>query len=971
MLSIAQVGEYSVCTLNIHDNKKNYSKPKVKIVLVIDNSGSMDHLTKDATNTIGKSLFSLDKNRIDMQPGIILLFSEKSDIISENIRSADDLDKIRYPFQGQTNITGAIEKTIEKIVSVKDPSVHFLVAFLSDGQHNCGPILNSNSIKKMREQLNKNEIKLSIIVVGISNSDTSLGMQIKSGLETVPMNSLESIYYAKDVRAMNNILSELNRGCIESLSNGLSLDLRVNGCLFFDTMKNKMSTFMFGEKTIFITKGEKNHVPEVFVNEIKVETRIERLTPNHISAIIDSVVPRLSQRRIASGIQSIQLEISELEKFIKTAEDIFTNLRKKELEQDSQSVENIGKIKMTPGERVRMIKTVRQAQVMFQEERNRLKELLVSIENDSSKQAQFLIGMNKKYSTKAVIRADTINITVNDVIEEIKKFVLELIDALKKDNRGHESKTSILSLNNAFEQLEEWVTVLEDDIDYQDIYSVLVAFGIFGYSVKFQQNNAVQMDPFQTNCLAIEPCPIDTNNVLLANQMRKKIESHSRIPITDCLILVDPTCPNASLLVMRKSSIYQYNCSITLCRDLYMYHPKMTFSMHAHSLLKCVDEYCNNRSTVYLDLAVRILYSIRKYWSNYAVEGENVELFKHWYIEWNTITQAERDKCNHPVQPLLMLGAYDFKQLGINYEEKQVTPPLVNLLNEVMARTMKMILVNTCAKRGMEAHETKKLAVKIMQELFNITPENSPKPDPDIMVQEPTMESIRESCEGWTETGDEVKVLGQIGINDDIITFVNKILLPYVRTYHLGMIMQEYMKDLNLSWDHICERIEDIGSIPEDLLDYMSKKMEQISNMSVTDYLGIGEDRRKAKQVSECILLQSVLHHDSGSRIDIDEKDVFDSNTLKDLIIDLRIEHYMEASKVKRQKWLAVIGDVTYAEALSCDEFRFAEMIGRHTHGHNGSVFWSLIRATKNDARKREIFQNKSCSSVATCFNKI
>src|SRR3990172_1135701 len=204
-----------------------------------------------------------------------------------------------------------------------------------------------------------------------------------------------------------------------------------------------------------------------------------------------------------------------------------------------------------------------------------------------------------------------------------------------------------------------------------------------------------------------------------------------------------------------------------------------------------------------------------------------------------------------------MLGAYDFKQLGINYEEKQVTPPLVNLLNEIMARTMKMILVNTCAKRGMEAHETKKLAVKIMQELFNITPENSPKPDPDIMVQEPTMESIRESCEGWTETGDEVKVLGQIGINDDIITFVNKILLPYVRTYHLGMIMQEYMKDLNLSWDHICERIEDIGSIPEDLLDYMSKKMEQISNMSVTDYLGLNKDRRKAKQVSECILLQS------------------------------------------------------------------------------------------------------------------
>src|SRR3990172_9233344 len=175
-----------------------------------------------------------------------------------------------------------------------------------------------------------------------------------------------------------------------------------------------------------------------------------------------------------------------------------------------------------------------------------------------------------------------------------------------------------------------------------------------------------------------------------------------------------------------------------------------------------------------------------------------------------------------------MLGAYDFKQLGINYEEKQVTPPLVKLLNEIMARTMKMILVNTCAKRGMEAHETKKLAVKIMQELFNITPENSPKPDPDIMVQEPTMESIRESCEGWTETDDEVSVLGQMGINDDIITFVNKILQPYVRTYHLGKSLQNFLIDTGLSWDMLCGRIEEIGSIPKDLLDYMSKKMERI-----------------------------------------------------------------------------------------------------------------------------------------------
>jgi len=52
--------------------------------------------------------------------------------------------------------------------------------------------------------------------------------------------------------------------------------------------------------------------------------------------------------------------------------------------------------------------------------------------------------------------------------------------------------------------------------------------------------------------------------------------------MTDGLILISPLCPEATKLLFR-SYIYQYLCSVNLCRDLYMYHPKMTFSMHAHS----------------------------------------------------------------------------------------------------------------------------------------------------------------------------------------------------------------------------------------------------------------------------------------------------------------------------------------------------------------------------------------------------
>ena len=156
---------------------------------------------------------------------------------------------------------------------------------------------------------------------------------------------------------------------------------------------------------------------------------------------------------------------------------------------------------------------------------------------------------------------------------------------------------------------------------------------------------------------------IDTSSLMLSNQLGHNLLSPAREKITDGLVLINPTCPEMSSLLLR-SEIYHYLCSTILCRDLYMYHPKMTFAMHAHALVKTVEEYHrNNKSSAYLDLGLKILYSIRKYWGSLCLSGDNVTLFKRWYQDWETITQSEKDNCNHPVQLLLMLGAYDLKQL--------------------------------------------------------------------------------------------------------------------------------------------------------------------------------------------------------------------------------------------------------------------------------------------------------------------
>ena len=113
--------------------------------------------------------------------------------------------------------------------------------------------------------------------------------------------------------------------------------------------------------------------------------------------------------------------------------------------------------------------------------------------------------------------------------------------------------------------------------------------------------------------------------------------------------------------------------------------------MHAHGLIKTIEDFSQNKSSRYLDFAVKILYSIRKYWADYAVTGENVELFKHWWDKWGSITHA--DGCNHPVQMLLMLGAYDLTQLGLKFEEHDIMGPLINLLNETLARKIRIKLI--------------------------------------------------------------------------------------------------------------------------------------------------------------------------------------------------------------------------------------------------------------------------------------
>lgn len=960
---VSEIGEFYLYTLN-SKNDVQFKKPKVMNILLVDNSASMGKYTRQVISTIGQGLFNYPEDKVDMEPGIIFTFSRDVNLISDKVSKDTNFDRLNLPRQHNTNITKGIKYTIGYIYRNSNPDIHYILTFMSDGEHNCGPELSNNDISYMRKKLDEKNIRLSIIVVGVMDSQTKLGMKIKTGLETVVLTELDSVYYANNFSDMDRILIKLQHGCVSSLSSGATVELSLRNGEFVENTKSELRSFVSDQTNIVLVKGSKDTQPELLINKTKVVPTNQDLNPKDVSAVVSNLTTIFSQKKIANGTEYIKEHVIALQSFIETVDTFFRKLASsKELK---YSPKDIGKTHITPEQRIKIIKTVRRTQNKFQEEKNKIKQLLTSISNDSAKQAAYLTGINKKYSGKAVIRSGKMDVSYKDVLTEMKKLRDKLKTALENDRNPDiqgNLDTSILSMNNCYEQLEEWLETIDnlEELEFTDIYSLLVCFGFPAYSVKFDHNNAVQMDPFQTYCKDIELCPIDTSCLMLANQVNHKVESLSREKITDGLILVDPATPETSRVAMR-SKIYEYLCSIVMCRDLYMYNPRMTFSMHAHSLLKSIDKFFDAKSSSYVNLATRIIYSMRKYWGQKrCITGDNVNLFKHWLKDCGTLTQSEKDNCSHPVQLILMLSSFDLKELGL--DKLDYTKPLINLFNEVLARSLKIKLKGILKDNT----DTRALAIKLSQDLFGITKENSPKTNPDHMVEEPSQEIVRESCITDADYNPNTDVYCKLQIKD-IPTFIENCLTPYLRAFHFGISIQNYITTKNTSWKELIINFEKYGCITTDLIEFLTDKLKSIESIKLMDYLKINPEDRE--QVTKTMFLQAFLNHTSKSRENINSKSVKSLVTLQEYIKDLRMAHYADGCEEKNKIWLSMVGDVIFEKAYKADLESFKTMIGSHTHKHKKEIFWALLNAAKLNKEKAKYFVSMSSTTVLKHFDK-
>ena len=902
----------------IHTEEENSEvRPPIKHVIVIDNSGSMGYNTHRAFETIASGLIGMG----NQLPADIIYFD--NDIkLHRNVTINNLAQHAPRYHQGRTNITHAINVSICEIMThhkTSNERCHYVLTFLSDGEHNEGAILNDRDIMQLRKILDTDNVMLSVIIVGIATSDVRLGMKIKNGLETVAINSLSNVYYARDFSMMKSVLDELVVGCRQYLGSQLA-NLRIESGNFVENNQNTITCLLEKTNTICVRKiGE--YDPVLYVND-KVVNCVERpFTLEMLDHCIDVVLPSLARQKMAHGNDRISDSVEFLESCIKIAERLAAQV---------DNVENftIG-TKSTSSTRVKYLKKIRGSENQFRESRNKLMALMAKVGNDSRSQAAYLDGIDRKYAAKAVARSSTVTITIGDVLKELQNLVPELGELLHQEVdysiSAHDS--SFLSLNTPREQLQEWTT-FDSDI-FTDIYSLLVYFGFSCYPVAFQQNNAVQMDPFQTVCTYIEPYMTDTATIMLANQTGLKVNTPSRKEFVDGLILVNPAVKN-TMKRLTNTTIYKYLCSVTLCRDLYMYHHRMPFAMHSHALVKTLSEFHNNKSTAYLELAMRIVYS-----SN-VMGFRNDRLMRHWFNDWNTITQSQEDGCDHPVELLLLFASQKMDCVNNYYV------PMINLFNEILARHFRIVFANYDSPR--------RHVIKMLQKIFEINETNCPVPDLENPTFEQNIVAIQESCKKWVDgvNSEELRKYFRV---ESFGEYINNVLLPYVITFEFGLALQQYPDD----WQ------QDFCDNKSELFEYLHNKLSKIN--SVIEYLNMDSI------IIDTMFMQAVLNHKSKSRIGIVDRDIFDITTYNDIIIELRMAIYYGYLAEHNERWKKLLSDKSYTDALDCDCNVFNNLIGSHTHGLNKEQFWAFLQAAINDRtnnpEKLEMFIKKSNSSVA------
>lgn len=404
---------------------------------VLDNSGSMGSNSMRAKECFA-SLIELANG-----PCSLTVFAQLASVIGDSFTKASCMQAAKLPPQGNTNITAGVEAALQIIKSCEDEEAseaehtHHVLILLSDGAHNSGPRPEDRLVHlglEFRALFPK--LRLSVVVVGVTrSSNTSMGMLLKQSLETVPLPSLQPIYFASTPSEMGEALQQM-KSALSELTGGLVNVSAIGSCRILRMLGEEPITSsdfpVESAERIFICVGDAPPT-RLNVDGDAVEGYcITDFDSDLVSSALQDALDALRVKRVASGSEAVRPALAQLNLWISDLEEEMCKQAAKE--QPSE----LNLRRATPAQRLSQYKALTRTMQGAKELRNQLADIEALNTNDSASQAAFLTGAKQKYGAKALRRANGEGLTdssqkVAELVSDLQRLGPKVHEALRKD----------------------------------------------------------------------------------------------------------------------------------------------------------------------------------------------------------------------------------------------------------------------------------------------------------------------------------------------------------------------------------------------------------------------------------------------------------------------------------------------------------------------------------------------------------
>lgn len=465
-----------VASVPLQQNDEDINKSPMALHFVLDNSASMGERTNEA-----KSVFSGLVDSASSGPCSLTLFADEGTLQSSNIMSSAQMLNLPRLSQGSTNIPAGVRTAMECIVLHEKkeeekaarnnvpgaPKTHHLLVLLTDGDHNRGsrPEVEFPKIGEECLAVIPN-VQLSVIVVGITrNSSTSMGMLLKTSLETVPLADVQNIFFAVDRHEMKAVMEKLvkdleciSTGKIRTVSNDHSNLIGEFGASLTDNLTVRTSPRDSDLTFLMESKEEPDHI---FLdgNRMELVAGVEGCGVDFelVADAIGDHIDKIRIQRVASASpEKIRSAVSQLNALVDVLE--------KELSSKGKS--GLALKKANGPERLKQHRAIHRTTQMARELRNQLADVANFTANSSEEQAAFLIGKQSKFASKALRRAAARSggDVVLDPQKEMDKALVEITNdafaselgaLLRNDTIKHLARLSTDQLRRLMRHVDE------------------------------------------------------------------------------------------------------------------------------------------------------------------------------------------------------------------------------------------------------------------------------------------------------------------------------------------------------------------------------------------------------------------------------------------------------------------------------------------------------------------------------------